>query len=116
MSDESACKQCLHEVNWAMVHTDAVTMYLEWGTNNWCDSLRPTVTGSDDDSIYFVVDTWEEPNVVLIIMTKYGSTTLYEHKLPYNLSAQYVHAIGGLNGMHALTPSIITVLEEDLYV
>lgn len=113
-NDENACKQWLNEVNWDMVHTDAVTMYLEWGNNNWRDAMRPPVTGSDDYSIYFVVDTWETPKVVLMKMTKYGSTTLCEKNLPDDLAEQYLKEIGGLKGIHELTPSIRKWLEKEL--
>jgi hypothetical protein len=114
MSDENVCKQWLNEINWDMVHTDAVTMYLEWGNNNWRDAVRTPVRGSDDYSIYFVVDTWDEPKVSLLKMTKYGSTTLCEKVLPKDIAERYMASIGRLKGIHELSPEIVSWLEKEL--
>jgi hypothetical protein len=114
MSDENVCRQWLNEINWDMVHTDAVTMYLEWGNNNWRDAVRPPVRGSDDYSIYFVVDTWDVPKVVLLKMTKYGSTTLCEKELPPDIAERYLASIGRLKGVHELSPEIVSWLEKEL--
>lgn len=111
---EDACKQWLNEVNWDMVHVDAVTMYLEWGNNNWRDAMRPPVRSSTDYSIYFVVDTWEEPKVVLMKMNKNGSTSLCEKKLPENLAKNYLSSIGGIKGVNELTPEIKDWLTKEL--
>lgn len=111
---ENACKQWLNEVNWDMIHEDAVTMYLEWGNNNWKDALRPPVADSDGYSIYFVVDTWAAPKVVLMRMDKYGSTTLCEKQISEPLASQYLQSIGGLKGIHELSPEIRSWLEQEL--
>ncbi len=104
--DENACRQWLNEVNLDMIHEDAVTMYLEWGNNNFKDTLRPPVTSSKEYSIYFVVDTWGEPKVVLNKMNNYGSTSLCEKKLPPDMAARYMKEIGGLRGIHELSDEV----------
>ncbi len=104
--DENACRQWLNEVNWDMIHEDAVTMYLEWGNNNFKDTLRPPVTSSKEYSIYFVVDTWGEPKVVLNKMNNYGSTALCEKTLPRDIADRYMKEIGGLRGIHELNDEV----------
>lgn len=111
---EDACRQWLNEVNWDMIHEDAVTMYLEWGNNNWKDALRPPVADSGGYSIYFVLDTWAAPKVVLMRMDKYGSTTLCEKKLPPDMAEAYLKSIGGLKGIHELSPEVRAWLEKEL--
>jgi hypothetical protein len=114
MNELNACRQWLNDINWDMIHEDAVTMFLEWGNNNWRDAMRLPVRGSDDFSIYFVVDTWEEPKVVLMKMTKYGSTTLCEKRLSKDMAKRYLESIGGLKGIHELSPEIKQWLEKEL--
>ncbi|HDQ40146.1 MAG TPA: hypothetical protein ENN39_03865 [Desulfonatronum sp.] len=114
VSDLNACKQWLNEVNWDMIHEDAVTMFLEWGNNNWHDAMRLPVRGSDDYSLYFVVDTWAEPKVVLMKMSNYGSTTLCEKRLPHDLAQRYLQSIGGLRGIHELNTEVKEWLTAEL--
>lgn len=114
MNELNACRQWLNEINWDMIHEDAVTMFLEWGNNNWRDALRTPVRGTDDYSIYFVIDTWEEPKIVLMKMTKYGSTTLCEKRLPEDIAKRYMESIGGIKGIHELSSDIKQWLENEL--
>lgn len=114
MSEFNACRQWLNDINWDMIHEDAVTMFLEWGNNNWRDAMRLPVRGTDDFTIYFVIDTWEEPKVVLMKMTKYGSTTLCEKRLPEDMAKRYLESIGALKGIHELSPEIKQWLEKEL--
>jgi hypothetical protein len=114
MTELNACRQWLNDINWDMIHEDAVTMFLEWGNNNWRDAMRLPVRGTDDFSIYFVIDTWEEPKVVLMKMTKYGSTTLCEKRIPEDMAKRYLESIGGIKGIHELSPEIKQWLEKEL--
>lgn len=115
MSDDmNACRSWLNEVNWDMIHTDAVTMYLEWGNNNYRDAMRSPVTTSGEYSIYFVIDTWDKPKVVLMKMDNYGSTTLCEKLLPDDLAERYLKEIGGLKGIHELNDEVREWLEKEL--
>lgn len=43
------------DIDWDLTPEDAVTMYLEWGNNNW-HADRPPVRSKTDESVYFVVD------------------------------------------------------------
>ncbi len=111
MTDD--CRPWINEVDWDLIHADAVTMYLEWGNNNFMDDLRRPVTLSGEYSVYFVVDTWEEPKVVLTKMNNYGSQALCEKKLPPELSEPFMRSIGGLRGIHEPTPEIKAWLKAE---
>ena len=113
-ADANACKQWLNEVNWDMIHEDAVTLYLEWGNNNYRDAMRSPVTRSGEYSIYFAIDTWEEPKVVLMRMNNYGSTVLCSKKIPADLAKDLAKELGGIKGILALTPPIREWLEKEL--
>jgi len=115
MSDDAnACKQWLNEVNWDMIHEDAVTLYLEWGNNNYRDAMRSPVTRSGEYSVYFAIDTWEEPKVVLMRMNNYGSTVLCSKKIPDKLAKELLKDLQGIKGILALTPPIREWLEKEL--
>lgn len=114
MSDLNTYRQWLNEVNWDMIHEDAVTMFLEWGNNNWHDAMRRPVRGSGEYSIYFVIDTWDQPKVVLMKMDNYGSTSLYEKRLPEDIARRYLDSIGGLRGIHELCPEVKDWLVAEL--
>ena len=112
--DANACKQWLNEVNWDMIHEDAVTMFLEWGNNNYHSAMRAPVTTSGSYAIYFAVDTWEEYKVVLMRMDNYGSTILCTKKLPPALAQELREEIGGIKGILELTPAVRAWLEKEL--
>ena len=115
MSDDAnACKQWLNEVNWDMIHEDAVTLYLEWGNNNYRDAMRSPVTKSGEYSIYFAIDTWDEPKVVLMKMDNYGSTVLCSKKLPDDLAKELLDDIQNIKGILELTPPVKAWLEKEL--
>jgi len=94
------------EINWDMIQEDAVTMYLEWGNNNHHDPYRPPVTNHGEYSIYLVVDTWEEPKVVMNKMNNWGAEALCEFPLPENLAQDFLEHVGHLRGVHELTPEL----------
>lgn len=107
------CRPWINEVEWDLIHEDAVTRYLEWGNNNFMDDLRRPVTLSGEYSIYFVVDTWEEPKVVLTKMNNYGAQALCERKLPPELAEPFMRSIGGLRGIHEPTEEIKNWLKAE---
>lgn len=115
MSEENTCKQWLNEVNWDMIHEDAVTLYLEWGNNNYRDAMRAPVTTSGEYSIYFAIDTWQSPpKVVLMRMNNYGSTVLCSKNLPDNLAKELLDDIKNIKGILELTPPIKEWLIKEL--
>lgn len=114
MSEKTKCATWLNEVDWDMIHEDAVTMYLEWGNNNFKDTLRRPVVSGDEYSIYFVVDTWDAPKVCLLKMNNYGSTVLCEKKLPEDIAKRFMESIGSLRGIHELNDEVKDWLKQEL--
>ena len=101
------CSPWIQEVEWDLIHEDAVMRYLEWGNNNFLDDLRRPVTLSGEYSIYFVVDSWgPEPKVVLTKMNNYGSQALCEKRLPKELADMFYKRFGNIKGIHEPTPEI----------
>jgi len=111
--DDKTCKLWLNEVNWDMVHVDAVTMYLEWGNNDFKDAIRRPVR-SGEYSVYFVIDTWEAPKVVMQKMDNYGATVLCEKNLPADMAERYMKEIGGIRGIHELSDEVKEWLIKEL--
>lgn len=81
----SECGQ--FDIDWDLAPEDAVTMYLEWGNNDW-HSPRAPVRSKSDESVYFVVDTWEEVPVIRLLRrnseecVELASLPLPDHLLP----------------------------------
>ena len=106
------CRPWIEEVEWDLIHEDAVMKYLEWGNNNFMDDLRRPVTMSGEYSIYFVIDTWGTPKVVLTKMNNYGSEALCEKALPHELAESFMMKIGGHRGIHEPTAEIKEWLKQ----
>lgn len=107
------CRPWIDDIEWDMIHEDAVTRFLEWGNNNFHDTLRRPVTHSGEYSIYFVVDTWKEPKVVLLRMDNYGAQPLCEKSVPTDMAERFLKEVGGIKGVHALNDEIKAWLQAD---
>ena len=53
-------------IDWDLAPEDAVTLYLEWGNNNWHAEHAP-VRSKEDFATYFVVDAWPSSPVVRLV-------------------------------------------------
>lgn len=59
-------RQLVNEIDWEMTPDKAIEMYLEWGTG-WIRG-HDFVSGSDQESVYFVLYDWEvDPPVVTLL-------------------------------------------------
>lgn len=89
------------DIDWELAPEDAVTMYLEWGNNNWRGDHSP-VRSRTDVSRYFVVDTWgASPVIRLIQRTSEGAEELAEFPLPEDLLPCWRKEYGTLKGIFA---------------
>ncbi len=87
------------DIDWDLTPEMAVTMYLEWGNNNWHGD-HPPVRGKHDVSHYFVVDTWEEePKVVLIRRNSEETTELASLALPREMARLHKRENGPFKGV-----------------
>ncbi|MFP4474569.1 MAG: DVU0772 family protein [Desulfatibacillaceae bacterium] len=93
-------------IDWDLTPEDAVTMYLEWGNNNW-HSPHPPVRSKDDVSTYFVVDNWgTRPQVRLVRRNSDEAVDLATLDLPDSLVKGFHNEFGGLKGVFAPTDDI----------
>ena len=54
-------------IEWNLDPADAVTLYLEWGNNDW-RAEHPPVRSKDDFAHYFVLDNWTEHPTLRLVM------------------------------------------------
>ena len=66
--------------------------------------MRSPVTKSGEYSIYFAIDTWDAPKVVLMKMDNYGSTILCSKKIPDDLSKELLDDIQNIKGILEADP------------
>ena len=71
-----------YDISWNLTPEHAVTMYLEWGNNDW-HSEYPPVRSKSDESYYFVVDTWgPRPMIRLVHRNSENAQDIYTMPVP----------------------------------
>jgi len=93
-------------IDWDLTPEHAVTMYLEWGNNDWNAQYGP-VRSKSDVSTYFVLDTWGQgPVVRLVRRNSEGAEDLTVFPLPDFLLAEFQEEVGSIKGIFAPNDSI----------
>lgn len=88
-------------IDWDLTPEHAVTMYLEWGNNDW-NSQYGLVRSKSDVSTYFVVDTWqEEPIIRLVRRNSEQAVDLVSFPMPKHLVPGFKAENGNLKGISA---------------
>ena len=101
-------------IDWNLTPEHAVTMYLEWGNNNW-NAEYPPVRSKDDFSIYFVVDTWgRQPVARLVRRNSTEAVDLATLELPEDLVEVWKSEYQDLRGIFAPLPQIQDWLKKQL--
>lgn len=101
-------------IDWNLTPEHAVTMYLEWGNNDW-NSEFPPVRSKSDVSTYFVVDTWgEKPVVRLVRRNSEDAVDLLSLDLPDSLRQTWAGEYGNLRGIFAPTEEIKDWLRKEM--
>ena len=104
----------LYDIDWNLTPEHAVTMYLEWGNNDW-HAEYPPVRSKEDVSHYFVVDSWQDPPVVrLVRRNSERADDLISVPLPDSLLADFRQAHGTWRGISEPTPGIKAWLKSEL--
>lgn len=99
-------------IDWDMTPELAVTLYLEWGNNDWRSS-HPPVRSREDVTTYFVVDSWEDPPVVRLVRRRFDAAEeLAAIPLPEQLVRTFREEYGALKGVFAPPPAIQAWLRE----
>ena len=103
------------DIDWNLSPEQAVTMYLEWGNNNWRGE-HPPVRSKSDESIYFVVDAWQAPPMVrLVRRNSEQAEDLVAFPLPPDLAAAWAQEFGKMRCVSEPTPAIKDWLRQCLY-
>lgn len=104
------------DISWNLTPEHAVTMYLEWGNNDW-HSEYPPVRSKSDESYYFVVDTWgSTPVIRLVHRNCENATDLYSMPMPAGLVAEFEKENHGLKGISAPTGAVKHWLKQEMGV
>ena len=102
------------DIDWNLTPEHAVTMYLEWGNNDW-HSEYPPVRSPADVSHYFVVDSWQDPPIIrLVRRNSENAEDLVSLSLPEHLLPEYRKEHGMWRGISAPTPGILAWLKAEL--
>lgn len=110
-SEETVLKTALaafpgESIDWNMTPELAVTLYLEWGNNDWRSS-HPPIRSRDEVTMYFVVDSWgKKPVVRLVRRCTDSAEDLATVPLPDDLADEFRHEYGGLKGVFEPQPSV----------
>ncbi|MEG2171737.1 MAG: hypothetical protein RRY29_00595 [Desulfovibrionaceae bacterium] len=103
-----------YTIDWNLSPEHAVTLYLEWGNNDWHAEFPP-VRSKADYATYFVVDTWgEKPIVRLVRRNSEAAVDLVSLPLPLNLLSNFTEEYGKLRGIFEPTPAIKDWLRHEI--
>lgn len=104
----------LYDIDWDLTPEDAVTLYLEWGNNDW-KAEYPPVRSKDDVAIYFVIDSWKEPPVIRLVKRNSENVEdLFSMPMPKELMADWREYNGDLKRVSAPTPKIMEWLKKQM--
>ena len=102
------------DIDWSMTQADAVTMYLEWGNNGWKGERQP-VRSKSDESVYFVVYTWDaRPKVLLIRRNSEEARELTSLELPHEMGERFLDSVGRIKGVYQPSDEVRQWLERQL--
>lgn len=104
-----------YTIDWNLGPEDAVTLYLEWGNNDW-HAEHPPVRSKDDVAIYFVIDHWQEkPTLRLVQRNSDEAIDLFVSDLPEYLEEEFSKEFGKLKGVSSPPPYIIEWIKKEMY-
>lgn len=93
-------------IDWNLSPEIAVTLYLEWGNNNW-HAEHPPVRSSSDVANYFVLDNWQDPVMVrLVRRNNEEAVDLVSFPLPEPYLGEFKKEYGGLKAIYEPMPAI----------
>ena len=102
------------DIDWNLTPEHAVTMYLEWGNNDW-NAEYPPVRSKNDVSRYFVIDAWEkQPMIRLVQRNSEKAEDIVSVPLPCDLLPGFREEHGTAKGMYAPTAAVKSWLKEEM--
>jgi hypothetical protein len=105
--------ELVNAIDWDMTPEEAVTLYLEWG-NNWTHGKM--VKSKNDVSLYFVVNTWDEPaKIYLIRRNSEEAVELAIIDMPEKMRTHFLESVAHNKGVYAINEELKAWLEEELH-
>ncbi|MDR1776649.1 MAG: hypothetical protein LBR31_02305 [Desulfovibrio sp.] len=102
-------------IDWNLTPEHAVTMYLEFGNNDWRGEYPP-VRSKSDVVHYFVVDSWQDPPVIRLVERSYeGAVDLMEMPLPERFLGAFRAEHGNCRGVVAPDEAVKDWLKAEMY-
>jgi len=102
------------DIDWNLTPEHAVTMYLEWGNNDW-NAEYPPVRSKSDVSRYFVVDAWEgAPMIRLVQRNSENAEDLVSFPLPEELLPGFREIHGDKKGLYSISEEIKAWLKKEM--
>jgi len=106
-------RELVEAIDWDMSPEEAVRLYLEWG-NNWSRGYR-MVRSKEDESYYFVLNTWEEvPVVYFIKRASEGAVELARVEVPTHLRGMVNQRQPHRKGVYAVEDEVRAWLKQEL--
>jgi hypothetical protein len=103
----------LEDIDWEMTPEDAVTRYLEWGTN-WSRG-KNMVRSKSDVSYYFTISTWHDPPIIHFMKINTDEALeLAAIEIPRKLRDRFLETAPSGKGVFPLNEEIREWLEEQL--
>jgi len=100
-------------IDWDMSPEEAVRLYLEWG-NNWSRGYR-MVRSKDDETHYFVLNTWEDAPVVYFVRRRSeGAVELARVEIPERLQEKLDSNRTMSKGVYAVEDDVREWLRKEL--
>ena len=102
----------VNSISWDMTPEDAVVMYLEWGNNPALG--RNLIKSKDDESYYFVVNTWKEPVIYLMRRNSEEAEEMAAIRMPARIEKVFKSEYGNLKGVFAPEGDVKAWLKREL--
>ena len=103
----------INAIDWDMTPEEAVRLYLEWG-NNWARG-NYVIRSKNDETYYFVVNTWKDkPVVYLIRRNSEEAKELAVFDLPEAVKRRFLKENGSNKGVYAIEGAVKEWLQTEL--
>ena len=113
LNDIKNNRDLINSIDWDMTPEEAVRLYLEWG-NNWAGG-NYVIRSKEDETIYFVVNTWKEsPVIYLIKRNSEDAEELAKIDMPSDLKRRFMKKNGSMKGVYSIEGEVKKWLKEQL--
>jgi len=113
LNDIKNNRDIINSIDWDMTPEEAVRLYLEWG-NNWAGG-NYVIRSKEDETVYFVVNTWKEsPVIYLIRRNSEDAEEIAKIDMPSDLERRFMKTNGSIKGVHSIEGEVKKWLKEQL--